>query len=157
MFMSLLFMLKAHIEFKRNFAKNNTNSEREHTECQGGLSFSLWSVESYIYLVVCKVGALQIDQSLQPYKHGIPSTVEHPHQVELTISMQLHTCWYLEYWSTFWHLCSSVNCDNWEMIGLLEAIIQELDFRGRFVSRKGYIHATFLLLESCAQVLSLCG
>lgn len=158
MFMSLLFMLKAHIEFKRNFAKNNTNSEREHTECQGGLSFSLWSVESYIYLVVCKVGALQIDQSLQPYKHGIPSTVEHPHQVELTISIQLHTCWYLEYWSTFWHLCSSVNCDNWEMIGLLEAIIQELDFRGRFVSRKGYIHATFLLsLESCAQVLSLCG
>lgn len=157
MFMSLLFMLKAHIEFKRNFAKNNTNSEREHTECQGGLSFSLWSVESYIYLVVCKVGALQIDQSLQPYKHGIPSTVEHPHQVELTISMQLHTCWYLEYWSTFWHLCSSVNCDNWEMIGLLEAIIQELDFRGRFVSRKGYIHATFLLLDSCAQVLSLCG
>lgn len=157
MFMSLLFMLKAHIEFKRNFAKNNTNSEREHTECQGGLSFSLWSVESYIYLVVCKVGALQIDQSLQPYKHGIPSTVEHPHQVELTISMQLHTCWYLEYCSTFWHLCSSVNCDNWEMIGLLEAIIQELDFRGRFVSRKGYIHATFLLLESCAQVLSLCG
>lgn len=157
MFMSLLFMLKAHIEFKRNFAKNNTNSEREHTECQGGLSFSLWSVESYIYLV-CKVGALQIDQSLQPYKHGIPSTVEHPHQVELTISIQLHTCWYLEYWSTFWHLCSSVNCDNWEMIGLLEAIIQELDFRGRFVSRKGYIHATFLLsLESCAQVLSLCG
>lgn len=157
MFMSLLFMLKAHIEFKRNFAKNNTNSEREHTECQGGLSFSLWSVESYIYLVVCKVGALQIDQSLQPYKHGIPSTVEHPHQVELTISIELHTCWYLEYWSTFWHLCSSVNCDNWEMIGLLEAIIQELDFRGRFVSRKGYIHATFLLLESCAQVLSLCG
>lgn len=157
MFMSLLFMLKAHIEFKRNFAKNNTNSEREHTECQGGLSFSLWSVESYIYLVVCKVGALQIDQSLQPYKHGIPSTVEHSHQVELTISIQLHTCWYLEYWSTFWHLCSSVNCDNWEMIGLLEAIIQELDFRGRFVSRKGYIHATFLLLESCAQVLSLCG
>lgn len=157
MFMSLLFMLKAHIEFKRNFAKNNTNSEREHTECQGGLSFSLWSVESYIYLVVCKVGALQIDQSLQPYKHGIPSTVEHPHQVELTISIQLHSCWYLEYWSTFWHLCSSVNCDNWEMIGLLEAIIQELDFRGRFVSRKGYIHATFLLLESCAQVLSLCG
>lgn len=64
--MSLLFMLKAHIEFKRNFAKNNTNSEREYTECQGGLSFSLWSVESYIYLVVCKVGALQIDQSLQP-------------------------------------------------------------------------------------------
>lgn len=157
MFMSLLFMLKAHTEIKRNFAKNNTNSEREHTECQGGLSFSLWSVESYIYLVVCKVGALQIDQSLQPYKHGIPSTVEHPHQVELTISIQLHTCWYLEYWSTFWHLCSSVNCDNWEMIGLLEAIIQELDFRGRFVSRKGYIHATFLLLESCAQVLSLCG
>lgn len=48
MFMSLLFMLKAGIEFKRNFAKNNTNSEREHTECQGGLSFSLWSVESYI-------------------------------------------------------------------------------------------------------------
>lgn len=92
MFMSLLFMLKAHIEFKRNFAKNNTNSEREYTECQGGLSFSLWSVESYIYLVVCKVGALQIDQSLQPYKHGIPSTVEHPHQVELTISIQLHTC-----------------------------------------------------------------
>lgn len=90
--MSLLFMLKAHIEFKRNFAKNNTNSEREHTECQGGLSFSLWSVESYIYLVVCKVGALQIDQSLQPYKHGIPPTVEHPHQVELTISIQLHTC-----------------------------------------------------------------
>lgn len=157
MFMSLLFMLKAHTEIKRNFAKNNTNSEREHTECQGGLSFSLWSVESYIYLVVCKVGALQIDQSLQPYKHGIPSTVEHPHQVELTISIQLHTCWYLEYWSTFWHLCSSVNCDNWDMIGLLEAIIQELDFRGRFVSRKGYIHATFLLLESCAQVLSLCG
>lgn len=126
-------------------------------ECQGGLSFSLWSVESYIYLVVCKAGALQIDQSLQPYKHGIPSTVEHPHQVELTISIELHTCWYLEYWSTFWHLCSSVNCDNWEMIGLLEAIIQELDFRGRFVSRKGYIHATFLLLDSCAQVLSLCG
>lgn len=92
MFMSLLFMLKAHIEFKRNFAKNNTNSEREYTECQGGLSFSLWSVESYIYLVVCKVGALQIDQSLQPYKHGIPSTVEHPHQVELIISIQLHSC-----------------------------------------------------------------
>lgn len=118
---------------------------------------SLYGQLRVIYLVVCKVGALQIDQSLQPYKHGIPSTVEHPHQVELTISIQLHTCWYLEYWSTFWHLCSSVNCDNWEMIGLLEAIIQELDFRGRFVSRKGYIHATFLLLESCAQVLSLCG
>lgn len=157
MFMSLLFMLKAGIEFKRNFAKNNTNSEREHTECQGGLSFSLWSVESYILGGLQSGGLTDWPITAAITNTGIPSTVEHPHQVELTISIQLHTCWYLEYWSTVWHLCSSVNCDNWEMIGLLEAIIQELDFRGRFVSRKGYIHATFLLLESCAQVLSLCG
>lgn len=52
--MSLLSVLKAGIEFKRNFAKNNTDCEsmeraRTLLECQGGLSFSLWSVESYIY------------------------------------------------------------------------------------------------------------
>lgn len=56
--MSLLPVLKAGIEFKRNFAKNNTDCERAGTllECQGGLSFSLWSVESYIYLTLCKGG-----------------------------------------------------------------------------------------------------
>lgn len=58
--MSLLSVLRAGIEFKRNFAKNNTDCERAGTllpvECQGGLSFSLWSVESYIYLALCKGG-----------------------------------------------------------------------------------------------------
>lgn len=55
--MSLLSVLKAGIEFKRNFAKNNTDCERAGTllKCQGGLSFS-WSVESYIYLALCKGG-----------------------------------------------------------------------------------------------------
>lgn len=156
--MSLLFMLKAHIEFKRNFAKNNTNSEREHTRMSRWLEFLFMvSWELYILGGLQSGGLTDWPITAAITNTGIPSTVEHPHQVELTISIQLHTCWYLEYWSTVWHLCSSVNCDNWEMIGLLEAIIQELDFRGRFVSRKGYIHATFLLLESCAQVLSLCG
>lgn len=66
LFMSLLSVLKAGIEFKRNFAKNNTDCERAGTllECQGGLSFSLWSVESYI-LDALQRGDLKIEQSMQ--------------------------------------------------------------------------------------------
>lgn len=141
--MSLLSVLKAGIEFKRNFAKNNTDCERAGTllECQGGLRFSLWSVESYrIYTWRFAKGGLK-DWAINAVitNTGITSSDDHPHYVELTTSMQLHTSWYMEYLSTVWHLWSFVNCDNWEMMGLLEAIIQELDIRGRCVSSKGYM------------------
>lgn len=157
MFMSLPSMLKARIEFKRNFAKNNTNSEREHTRMSRWLEF-LFMVSWELYAWRFAKETQRLTNHCSHYKHWnhIQCWTSSLSGIIRT-SMQVHTCWYLEYWSTVWHLCSFVNCDNWEMMGLLEAILQELDFRGRFVSKKGYMQHFSFLNRVHRYCLSWCG